>query len=134
MQTNHQDIWLSEVRDYEVDYQSIVNNANYFHYMEQARSVFCSNRGIKVQEYATQGINVVLITSNIQFKSSLKFGDSFLIETTLHKISKIRYCFHQTVYAARGHEKITCVIAENTVCAVQNGKPICLDELARYAI
>ena len=35
-----------EVRDYELDCEQIVNNANYLHYMEHTRHKFCADAGL----------------------------------------------------------------------------------------
>ena len=34
-----------DVRDYEIDSEGIVNNANYLHYLEHARHRFCDHAG-----------------------------------------------------------------------------------------
>ncbi len=35
-----------QVRDYELDSEGIVNNANYLHYFEHTRHSFCKENGI----------------------------------------------------------------------------------------
>lgn len=44
------------VRDYEVDVQGIVNNANYLHYMEHTRHEFCRNAGFSFADMHRQEI------------------------------------------------------------------------------
>ena len=39
-----------KVRDYEVDSQGIVNNANYLHYLEHTRHEFCESEGISFRD------------------------------------------------------------------------------------
>lgn len=48
------------VRDYEVDCQGIVNNANYLHYMEHTRHEFCRMAGCSFAEMHLRGIDPVL--------------------------------------------------------------------------
>ena len=38
-----------KVRDYEVDAEGIVNNANYLHYLEHTRHEFCEEAGLSPQ-------------------------------------------------------------------------------------
>ena len=38
-----------KVRDYEVDAEGIVNNANYLHYLEHTRHEFCEQAGLTFQ-------------------------------------------------------------------------------------
>ena len=39
-----------QVRDYELDSEGIVNNANYLHYLEHTRHRFCAENGISFSE------------------------------------------------------------------------------------
>ena len=39
-----------QVRDYELDAEGIVNNANYLHYLEHTRHQFCTQNGISFAE------------------------------------------------------------------------------------
>ena len=39
-----------KVRDYEVDAEGIVNNANYLHYMEHTRHEFCEWAGFRFRD------------------------------------------------------------------------------------
>lgn len=55
-------IWSSEVRNYEIDYQGIVNNANYFHYLDQARSNYLESIGINLKKFADKNLNILMET------------------------------------------------------------------------
>ena len=41
------------VRDYELDSEGIVNNANYLHYLEYTRHEFCKDNGLSRSTYIT---------------------------------------------------------------------------------
>ena len=49
-----------EVRDYELDCEQIVNNANYLHYMEHTRHKFCADAGLSFIEMHNKGIDAVV--------------------------------------------------------------------------
>ena len=49
-----------EVRDYELDCEQIVNNANYLHYMEHTRHRFCTDAGLSFIQMHNQGIDAVV--------------------------------------------------------------------------
>ena len=66
------------VRDYEVDYQGIVNNANYLHYMEHTRHEFCKAVGLTFQEMHDRGIDPVVAKVQIEYRSPLRMGDKFV--------------------------------------------------------
>ena len=57
-----------KVRDYEIDSQGIVNNANYLHYLEHTRHEFCESRGFTFRAMQEQGIDPVV--SKIEIESS----------------------------------------------------------------
>lgn len=48
------------VRDYELDSEKIVNNANYLHYMEHTRHSFCEEAGLSFTEMSRRGIMPVV--------------------------------------------------------------------------
>lgn len=66
------------VRDYELDSQQIVNNANYLHYMEHTRHTFCSEAGMSFGELHNSGIDPVVRKIEIEYKRSLRVGDRFI--------------------------------------------------------
>ena len=65
------------VRDYELDSEKIVNNANYLHYMEHTRHSFCEEAGLSFTEMSRRGIMPVVRKIEIEYKSSLRGGDRF---------------------------------------------------------
>ncbi|MBB5021812.1 acyl-CoA thioesterase [Desulfurispira natronophila] len=86
-----------EVRDYECDFQGIVNNAVYLNYLEHARHEFVRQLGLDVVQLAQQGINLVMVRAEVDYRSSLRSGDDFVVETSLEALSKIRYLFRQVI-------------------------------------
>jgi acyl-CoA thioester hydrolase len=86
------------VRDYECDYQGIVNNAVYLNYLEHARHVYLKNRSIRVIDLAQQGINLVVVRIEIDYKQALRSGDTFGIGVELERLSRVRFVFNQQIY------------------------------------
>ena len=86
-----------EVRDSELDAQGVVNNANYFVYMEHARHKFIEEIGINFVEMAKNGQNLFLISSQLEFKHSLRSMDYFVVETVLVPEGRVRFGFKQVV-------------------------------------
>lgn len=66
------------VRDYELDCESIVNNANYLHYMEHTRHTFCAEAGMSFVRMHEAGVDVVVRKIEIEYKQSLRGGDHFV--------------------------------------------------------
>lgn len=86
-----------KVRDYECDLQGIVNNGVYFNYLEHARHEFLAENNIDFAQLAADKINLVVIRSEIDFKSSLVPGDEFYVEIVPERISKTRFGFRQKI-------------------------------------
>lgn len=86
-----------KVRDYECDMQGIVNNAVYFNYLEHARHEFLHSRGIDFAALARQGIHLVVVRSEMDYKASLTSGNEFVVTVQYQAISKLRFGFRQQV-------------------------------------
>ena len=57
-----------QVRDYELDSEGIVNNANYLHYLEHTRHAFCRHAGFSFGQMQQRGIIPVLNRVEIDYK------------------------------------------------------------------
>jgi acyl-CoA thioester hydrolase len=86
------------VRDYECDIQHVVNNAVYQQYLEHARHEFLQESAINFAQLTEEGINLVVIRAEIDYKSSLKSGDEFWVGSKIQKVSRVRFCFLQDIY------------------------------------
>ncbi len=86
-----------KVRDYECDLQGIVNNSVYFNYLEHARHEFLAENGVDFAQLAKDKINLVVVRSEMDYKSSLVPGDEFYVEIIPERIKKVRFGFRQTI-------------------------------------
>lgn len=116
-----------EVRDYELDCEQIVNNANYFHYMEHTRHKFCSDAGLSFVEMHNQGMDAVVRKVEIEYISSLRGNESFLSCLRLERKGP-RFIFHQDIMRPGG--ELVCQALVNVV-VLKNGKLSRGDELAK---
>jgi acyl-CoA thioester hydrolase len=117
-----------EVRDYECDMQGIVNNAVYQNYLEHARHQFIKSKGLDFAEITKQGINLVLIKAELEYKRSLKSSDTFYIQTTVERTSKLKFAFHQTVHRIADDQlmlKATMTVASTT----PEGRPVVFEQV-----
>lgn len=115
-----------EVRDYELDCEQIVNNANYLHYMEHTRHKFCQDAGLSFIEMHNQGIDAVVRKIEVEYHTSLRGGESFISALRLERKGP-RFIFHQDILRPGG-ELITEGVV--TVVVLKNGKLSRGDELA----
>ncbi|MDE7180244.1 MAG: acyl-CoA thioesterase [Muribaculaceae bacterium] len=117
-----------EVRDYELDCEQIVNNANYLHYMEHTRHLFCKEVGMPFIEMHNSGIDAVVRKVEIEYKSSLRSGDRFLSCLRMERKGP-RFVFHQDIIKHNGE---VCVEGIVTIAVLKDGKLSRGDELAIY--
>ena len=106
------------VRDYELDLEGIVNNANYLHYLEHTRHEFCSANGISFAEMQNRGIIPVLNRVEIDYKTPLRSGDRFVSKLWLERRG-VRFVFHQDLFKLSGETVVSAVVS--CVC-LENGK------------
>jgi acyl-CoA thioester hydrolase len=86
------------VRDYECDYGSIVNNANYLNYLEHTRSQYAISKGFNPVQLAKTGVVMVVAHIDIKYIGSLVAGDSFIIETKTSLKGSLRLVFEQEIW------------------------------------
>lgn len=108
------------VRDYELDSEGIVNNANYLHYLEFTRHEFCKDNGLSFKSMTDAGIIPVVSRIEIDYKTPLTSGETMTSKLWLEQ-KGVRFIFHQVIT-----HKATSAIAVNATVAVvciENGKP-----------
>lgn len=103
-----------QVRDYEVDAEGIVNNAEYLHYMEHTRHEFCKKAGFSFRDMHEQGLDPVVTRIEVDYKSSLGLGDEMVSCLSISRRGA-QFIFKQDIYRAdgtpvtRGIVKIACL-------------------------
>ena len=85
------------VRDYECDLQGVVNNAVYQNYLEQARHEYLKSIGIDFAALAAEGLNLVVVRVEIDYKLSLTSGDRFAVTVAAEQLSPVRIGFRQDI-------------------------------------
>lgn len=116
-----------EVRDYELDCEQIVNNANYLHYMEHTRHKFCQAVGVSFIDLHRSGIDAVVRKCEIEYMSPLRGGETFVSCLRLERKGP-RFIFNQDLLRPNGE---LIVQAKVTVAVLQDGKLSRGDDLAR---
>lgn len=108
-----------KVRDYELDSQGIVNNANYQHYYEVARHEFLEMHNLSFTKLQKDGIDAVVSSIAIKYRKSLVGSDEFMCTVNIKK-QGIRYIFEQKII--RLSDNALCSDAKVDVVCLVNGK------------
>ena len=116
------------VRDYECDIQGIVNNGVYQNYLEHVRHEYLKSIGIDFAEYASNGINLVVIRAELDYKLPLKSGDHFVVGLNLVRESKVRFAFMQDIFRLSDHKPVMQAKIIGTALN-ERGRPVLPDAL-----
>lgn len=115
-----------EVRDYELDCEQIVNNANYLHYIEHTRHKFCQEAGLPFIEMHKNGIDAVVRKIELEYFNPLKSGDKFISCLSVERKGP-RYIFYQDIFKMNGEKVIEGIV---TAVILKDGKLSRGDEIA----
>lgn len=106
------------VRDYELDYQGIVNNANYLHYLEHTRHEFCRERGLTFGEMHRRGLDPVLSHIEVSYLTPLR-GDDIFVSCLSMKRRGPKFDFVQDIYRNDGTPVLKATV---TIACLENGR------------
>lgn len=107
-----------KVRDYEVDVEGIVNNANYLHYLEHTRHEFCESAGLSFRQMHLNGVDPVLSRVEIDYRAPLTLGENFVSKLNLRRKGPI-FIFEQDIFKPDG---TPVVLAKVSVACIENGR------------
>jgi len=119
-----------EVRDYECDMAHVVNNAVYLNYLEHARHEYLRRIGINFGDMARQGISLVVVRIEADFKSSLVSGDKFVVQTLLTRKGRLRFQFNQSIHRLPDNQLMLSAVVTGTALN-KRGRPEIPPELDR---
>ena len=108
-----------KVRDYECDIQGIVNNSVYQNYLEHTRHEFLEENHISFAELHEKGIDAVVSSIEIAYKTPLRPGDNFISKLYVTK-EGVRYVFQQAIF--RKSDNKLCIKAKVNAVVVIDGK------------
>lgn len=99
------------VRNYEIDWQGIVHNANYLLYFDVGRVAYLEHLGIKVDINSIQHESKIVVARNeIDYFSAARFGEVIDIYTRISFIRNTSFAFEGILEESKGQR----LIAENT--------------------
>jgi acyl-CoA thioester hydrolase len=121
------------VRNYEVDWQGIVHNANYLLYCEIGRVEYLKHLGIKLDLNTIHNENrVVLARNEIDYKSPAYFDELLTVFTRIIYIRNTSFAFESLVEES-GKRRLVCEnVAVHVWLHPRSGEPVIVsDEFRR---
>lgn len=121
------------VRNYEVDWQGIVHNANYLLYCEVGRIEYLRDLGAKVDMQSINGSSkVVLVRNEIDYKSSVRFDQLLHIFTRTSFIRNTSFAMESLIENAQTGELVGTNVAYHVWLDPVTGTPMTIgDEFRR---
>ncbi|HLX11648.1 MAG TPA: thioesterase family protein [Bacteroidota bacterium] len=113
------------VRNYEIDWQGIVHNANYLLFFEVGRIEYLKHIGLKLNLSSIQtDSRVVLVRNEIDYKNSAQFDDLLNIYTRVSYIKNTSFAFEGIIEDETAGRLIAENIAYHVWLHPKTGKPI----------
>lgn len=107
-----------KVRDYEVDAEGIVNNANYLHYLEHTRHEFCESAGLTFRRMHELGLDPVVSHIDIRYVKPLGLGDSMVSRLALSRRGPV-FVFRQDIFTPEGEPVVRATV---DIVSFENGR------------
>jgi len=96
------------VRNYEIDWQGIVHNANHLLYFEVGRIAYLGDVGIKVDLNTIQHDSKVVVARNeIDYRSPARFGEVLDVYTRISYIRETSFAFEGFIEDSGGKRLIS---------------------------
>lgn len=89
---------LVRVRFNEVDSMGIVWHGNYIKYLEEGREHFGRTYGISYLDVMKAGLRTPIVSVEINYKRSLKYGDVTTIETRYEATETPKLVYNYTIF------------------------------------
>lgn len=123
------------VRNYEVDWQGIVHNANYLLYFEIGRIDYLKHVGVRIDMNSIQGASrVVLARNELNYRSSAKFDELLTVHSRISYINETSFAFEGLMEQSSSG----ILVAENVAVHVwlhpESGLPIRVPEEFRARV
>lgn len=111
-----------KVRDYEVDLQGVVNNANYMHYLEHARHEYLISKDVDFAAMHEEGKDLIVTGAELKYRLPLKSRDTFIIKLNVIKKGNIQVVFEQDIFRLPDNKLV--LNAQITGACLHNGRPV----------
>ncbi|MEW6511502.1 MAG: thioesterase family protein [Bacteroidota bacterium] len=112
------------VRNYEIDWQGIVHNANYLLYFEVGRIEYLKEIGVKVDIATIQGDSRVVVARNeIDYRSPARFGEELEVMTRISYIRNTSFAFEGIIEEVAGRRRISENVSVHVWLDGETGAP-----------
>ena len=123
------------VRNYDIDWQGIVHNANYLLYCEAGRISYLQNLGLTLTIDTITGEERMVIARNeIDYISPARFGDSLSVLTRIRSIGTSSFTFEGIIEDASGGRRIAENVSVHVWLDALTGRSVRVPERFRALV
>ncbi len=116
------------VRFVETDMMGVAHHANYLRWFEMGRVEYLRQAGVYLLDLMENGILFPITEVSCQYRSSARFDDSIIIETTMAELSKAKMVF--TYQVMKEPDQVLLAVGQTqNVFTGRNGRIIRLPQL-----
>lgn len=113
------------VRNYEIDWQGVVHNANYLLYFEVGRVAYLEHIGIKVDINSIQHESKVMVVRNeIDYRLPARFNDLLDVYTRISFIRDTSFAFEGILEHAETRQRIAENVSYHVWVDHRNDRPM----------
>ena len=90
----------------EADPLGIVWHGHYIRYFEDGREAFGNTHGLRYLDFYKQGYVVPIVSVVCDYKLSLRYGDTMIVETKYIPCEAAKIIFHYSIYNAANNKVV----------------------------
>ena len=113
----------------ECDMMGVVNNANYVHFMEDARVDALSQIGCEYKGMEERGFAGPVIRLSVEYKSPARFGDEMEILVTFARYTGVRLCLSYVMRDKATGRVFATATSEHCFISMSSGAPVLISQL-----
>ena len=76
---------------FDTDCGGVIHNLAYLRFVETARTIMAANMGMRLPEMAAEGLYPVVLRTEIDYLSPVKFGDRILVRGGVTEVARVRF-------------------------------------------
>ena len=115
--------YLHKVLYRDCDMMGVVNNANYVHFMEDARVDALSQIGCEYKGMEERGFASPVIRLSVEYKSSARFGDEMEVVVTFTRYTGVRLCLSYVMRDRATGKVFATATSEHCFVSMSDGAP-----------
>ena len=116
--------YLHKVLYRDCDMMGVVNNANYVHFMEDARVVALSQIRCEYKGMEERGFAGPVIRLSVEYKSSARFGDEMEVVVTFTRYTGVRLCLSYVMRDRATGKVFAAATSEHCFVSMSDGAPV----------